>query len=182
MRATAHEERVGLPGDDRLAAVVVLDRGFSLPAGPGLVWPWLVQVGKGRAGWYLPRSVERFVPRSRRAVRHVEPRLQSLEVGQVIDDWGGSRATLTVLDLAPGRLLLLGTRRGRVSMTWAVTLTATGAGSATRVHSRVRLAGVRRVRLAERGGGLLDLLSIAGLAAGLRERVGEQPGGPAGRA
>ncbi len=126
-----------------------MDRGFALPAGPDRVWPWLLQVGKGRAGWYLPRRVERFVPRSRRAVRRVEPHLQSLEVGQVIDDWGGSRATLTVLDLAPGRLLLLGTERGRLSMTWALTLTPTGAGAATRVHSRVRLAGVRRVRLAE---------------------------------
>lgn len=173
VRATAHEELVGLPGDDRLDADVVLDRGFALPAGPDRVWPWLLQVGKGRAGWYLPRRVERFVPRSRRAVRHVVPRLQSLEVGQVIDDWGGSRATLTVLDLVPGRLLLLGTERGRLSMTWALTLTPTGAGAATRVHSRVRLAGVRRVRLTEAGGGLLDLLSIAGLAAGLRERLRE---------
>ena len=41
----------------------------------------------------------------------------------------------------------------------------------TRVHLRLRLAGLRRRRLTEYGGGLLDLLTVAGLAAGLRERV-----------
>ena len=87
VRATAHEELAALPGDDRLVADVVMDRGFALPAPPGQVWPWLLQLGKNRAGWYLPRSVERLVPRSRRATRQIEPRLQALEVGQVVEDW-----------------------------------------------------------------------------------------------
>lgn len=39
------------------------------------------------------------------------------------------------------------------------------------MHLRFRMAGVRRVRVAKVGGGLLDLLTVAGLAAGLRERV-----------
>ena len=47
-----------LPGDDLVRADVVMDRGFDLPAPPDEVWPWLVQLGKRRAGWYLrrPRS------------------------------------------------------------------------------------------------------------------------------
>jgi hypothetical protein len=63
--------------------------------------------------------------------------------------------------------------RGRLEVSWAIHLTADGDG-ATRVHLRFRLAGARRVRLAEHGGGLLDLLTVAGLAAGLRERVSRQ--------
>jgi hypothetical protein len=39
------------------------------------------------------------------------------------------------------------------------------------VHLRLRLGPVQRKRLAEIGGGALDRLTIAGLAAGLRERV-----------
>jgi len=40
------------------------------------------------------------------------------------------------------------------------------------MHLRLRLAPVKHRWLAEYGGGLVDLLTISGLAAGLRERVG----------
>ena len=65
-RATDEERLAPLPGDDLVVADVVMDRGFDLPAPPDEVWPWLVQLGKRRAGWYLPGSVERLVPPSRR--------------------------------------------------------------------------------------------------------------------
>ena len=61
-----------------------------------------------------------------------------------------------------------------MNLTWSITLTGAGgpgARAATRIHLRLRLGGVRRKRLAESGGGLIDLLTIAGLAAGLRERL-----------
>ena len=103
-----------------------MDRAFSLPAPPEVVWPWLVQLGKGRAGWYLPRWVERIIPPS---------------------------------------------RRGRKNLTWCLRLTPEGSG--TRMHLRLRLAPVRHRMLAEYGGGLFDLVTISGLAAGLRERVSE---------
>ena len=61
-RATPAERASSLPGDDLVAADVVMDRGFDLGAPPSEVWPWLVQLGKRRAGWYLPRSVEVLVP------------------------------------------------------------------------------------------------------------------------
>ena len=41
-------------------------RAFTVPAEPATVWPWLVQLGKHRAGWYLPRG--------RRAIRVLDPR------------------------------------------------------------------------------------------------------------
>ena len=47
---------LALPGDDLVPrADVVMDRAFDLPAPPEVVWPWFVQLGKKRAGWYLPR-------------------------------------------------------------------------------------------------------------------------------
>ena len=71
---TAAERSAALPGDELVApADVVMDRAFSLPAPPDDVWPWLVQLGKRRAGWYLPRWVERLVPPSRRGLRHLDP-------------------------------------------------------------------------------------------------------------
>jgi hypothetical protein len=168
------ETTAALPGDDLLPhADVVMDRAFSLRAAPEDVWPWLVQLGKGRAGWYLPRTAERLVPRSRRALRRVEPRWQDLHVGDVVPDYGGKHETFTVAAVERPRTLLYTSRRGHTDVTWVLALTPEegGDGPGTRVHLRLRLGPVRHVRAAERLGGAFDLLTVAGLAAGLRERV-----------
>ncbi len=137
-----------------------MDRAFDLPAPPDAVWPWIAQLGKNRSGWYQPGWVERFVPR-RRARRRIEPALQHLRVGDVIDDWGGAHATYweIVTQDAPNVLVHRSTR-GAMQLSWAIVLHPEPAGLGHR-------------RLAEIGGGLLDLLTIAGLAAGLRERLAE---------
>jgi hypothetical protein len=163
-----------LPGDDLVPhADVVMDRAFDLPASPDVVWPWFVQLGKKRAGWYLPRSVERFVPASRRALRRIEPSLLQLRVGSVIPDWGGRHETFEVAILEPPRTLVHTTQRGRTYGSWAIVLTPHDSGTATHVQLRLRLSPVRRKRLATTAGGLLDASTIAGLAAGLRERLTE---------
>ena len=146
-----------LPGDDLVPhADVVMDRAFDLPASPDVVWPWFVQLGKKRAGWYLPRSVERFVPSSRRALRRIEPSLLQLRVGSAIPDWGGRHETFEVAILEPPRTIVL---------------TPYDSGTATHVQLRLRLSPVKRKRLATTAGELLDASTIAGLAAGLRERL-----------
>jgi hypothetical protein len=167
--ATSAERSAVLPGDDLVDADVVLDRGFDLDAAPEQVWPWLVQLGKRRAGWYLPRRLELVVPPSRRALRHLDPALLEQRVGDVIPDWGGADATFTLAAIDAPRLILYTSRRGRTDLTWCLDLTPRDGG--TRVHLRLRLGPVRRQRLAEVGGGLVDALTIAGLAAGLRERL-----------
>ena len=170
-RPTPAERAAWLPGDELVEpADVVMDRAFSLPAPPEDVWPWLVQLGKRRAGWYLPRWVERFVPPSRRGLRRLDPAYLSLQVGDVIPDWGGKDATFTVAGLEPGRHLLHTSTRGRTRVTWCLHLAPEGAAG-TRVHLRLRLAPVRHRTIAEYAGGFVDRLTIAGLAAGLRERV-----------
>ena len=167
--ATRSERRAVLPGDDLVAADVVMDRGFDLPAPPDEVWPWLVQLGKRRAGWYLPTSVERLVPRSRRALRHLEPRFLDHAVGDVVPDWGGADATFTVAAIEAPRLLLYTSRRGRTELTWCLHVGPSTGG--TRVHLRLRLGPVRHRWLAASVGGLVDAVTVVGLAAGLRERV-----------
>ena len=161
-----------LPGDDLVPhADVVMDRAFDLPAPPEDVWPWFVQLGKKRAGWYLPRSVERFVPASRRALRRIEPSLLQLRVGSVIPDWGGRHETFEVAILEPPRALVHTTQRGHTFGSWAIVLTPYDSGAATHVQLRLRLSPVKRKRLAGTAGELLDASTIAGLAAGLRERL-----------
>ncbi|MFC6343825.1 hypothetical protein ACFP8W_17700, partial [Nocardioides hankookensis] len=128
--ATPAEVAAGLPGDDLVpAADVVMDRAFSVAAPPETVWPWFAQLGKNRAGWYLTRSVERLVPRSSRAIRRIDPALQDLAVGHVIDDWGGRDATFEIALLEPPHVLVHTSTRGRTDLTWAIVLTPYAGGT-----------------------------------------------------
>lgn len=149
-----------------------MDTAFTVPAPPQVLWPWIVQLGKKRAGWYLPRTVERLVPPGRRALRHVDPRWQSLEVGDVIPDYGGRHETFTVALLEPGSHLVHTSTRGSTHLSWSIMLRPAGDDAqSTRLLFRLRLAPVRRVWLARSLGGWFDALTIRGLAAGLTERV-----------
>jgi hypothetical protein len=171
-------ERTAVRAGDALVAPadVVMDRAFTVDGTPEVVWPWLLQLGKRRAGWYLPRNVERLLPRSRRAARSVDPQWLGLQVGDVIPDYGGRHETFEVAEIAPPTSLVYKSRRNRTDVTWSITLEAANAGASqrTRVHLRLRMAPVRHKRLARTAGELLDLLTVAGMAAGLRERLTER--------
>jgi hypothetical protein len=151
-----------------------MDRAFSLPQKPVHAWPWFVQLGKNRAGWYLPRVVEFVLPRKSRALHSIEPSFQDLHVGKIIDDWGGRDAYFEVAILDPPHSLVYKSRRGDMRISWAIILGPEEAGS-TRVHLRLRLAGAKRKFLFETFGGLIDALVTLGLAAGLRERLSYRP-------
>ena len=176
-RPTAAERASALPGDDVVApADVVMDRAFTLDAPPDAVWPWIVQLGKRRAGWYFPAWIERVIPRERRGLRHVEQRWQRLAVGDVIPDWGGAAATFEVAVLDPPRALVHRSSRERgerepVRISWALVLAPSGAG--TRLHLRLRISalGRRAPRLMTTVAGLVDEATMAPLFAGLAERV-----------
>lgn len=178
--ATAAEVAASRVGDDIVAAAdAVMDRAFSIEASPEQAWPWLVQLGKQRAGWYLPRSIERFIPPSRRAIRTLNPRRQELRVGDVIPDYGGRHETFEVAHVLPPHTLVYKSRRGCMQVSWSLTLTPAKAADSTlsalhtRLHLRLRLGPVRRKWLVDTGGELIDAITIAGMAMGLRERLAE---------
>lgn len=170
---TAAEVAAALPGDDLVPdANVVMDRAMTLPAPPAQVWPWLVQLGKRRAGWYMSERVERLIPSSRRAVRTIEARWQDLAVGDVIPDWGGKTADFVVAAIDPERCLVHRSTRGHSQLSWALVLRP-AAGKQTRLQLRLRLAGVKHPRLARIVGGGFDEATIILLRAGLAERLRE---------
>ena len=76
------------------------------PAPPERAWPWLLQLGKHRAGWYLPRSLERFIPRSRRPARTFVAIWRHLEVGDILPDYGGKNESFQVAILQPPSALV----------------------------------------------------------------------------
>jgi uncharacterized protein YndB with AHSA1/START domain len=174
-----------LPGDDVLpGADPVMDRCLAFQAPPAEVWPWLEQLGKRRAGWYLPHTVERLVPARRRAVRRVEQRWLGLGVGDRIPDWGPGDPTFEVLEVErphhlvywserprrPGR----GVQRPPMRMTWALVLTPHGE-RASRLHLRLRLdLGKPAGPVATYAGGGVDRLTVWLMGRGLEERLSER--------
>jgi hypothetical protein len=79
-------------------------------------------------------------------------------------------ATFQIVTHEPPRTLVHRSTRGNLQISWAILLRSPAPDS-TRAHLRFRISGVCHPRLVEYGGGLIDLLTIAGLAAGLRERT-----------
>lgn len=175
---TAAERDRPLPGDDLVpGARVVIDRATTLPAAPGRVWPWLVQLGKARGGWYLPAWLEIMVPTARRGARSIEPRWQRLAPGDVIPDWGGADATFEVVTVDPPHALVHRSvrprpGRGPLELSWALVLTPL-ADERSRLHLRLRInaLGRRAPRLVATAGGLLDEATVRPMFAGLAERV-----------
>jgi hypothetical protein len=104
-----------MPGDElEPIARVRATRAISVDAAPEAVWPWIVQIGFGRAGFY---SYDLLDSLGRRSAETIIPELQSLHVG----DWipmGGAQAASR--DQAPGRtdgtLLALSHRRTAASL------------------------------------------------------------------
>jgi proline iminopeptidase len=77
--ATDEEVHERFPGDDLIAgAGHPSTMATSLPAPPGEVWPWLVQMGCDRAGWY---SWDRLDNGGRPSADRIHPEWQDLVEG-----------------------------------------------------------------------------------------------------
>ncbi len=79
--ATAEEVSMQMPGDDLVPGCqVAWTRAITIDAPPDSVWPWLAQVGFGKAGFYSNDLLDNVGhPSSDR----VDPQLQRLHIG----DW-----------------------------------------------------------------------------------------------
>jgi hypothetical protein len=181
------------PGDDLVPdATITIDRWLDFDAPPADVWPWLVQLGKQRAGWYMPRSVERFAPAGRRAVRTLVPAYLQVEVGDDTPDWGPGDPVFRLAEFEPEVLIAYLSLRDRdfewrwpsegrpedrvLRLSWTLRLLSVGA-DATSLHIRLRVAASRRPvsRLVWKVGEVFDLVTIKLLHRGLAERLADGP-------
>lgn len=156
--ATDAERRMALPGDEIVQEVMSHHtRAVTIGAPPAVVWPWLVQIGDRRAGFYSYDWVERYVfpgtvhyAEGRHSASRIHPELQAIDVGDQIDtaSFGSVRIGSPVTVLRPNRALVIGT--------WAFVLVPLGDNS-TRLLVRDRDSGWLRP-LAPRRSGLLRAL------------------------
>jgi uncharacterized protein YndB with AHSA1/START domain len=163
-----------LPGDDVVPdASMVYDRARTIAAPPEEVWPWLVQLGKRRAGWYLPARAERLIPSGRRATWRLHTRWRGLKVGDRIPDYGGRDEELEVVRLDPPHALVYRSERRGATFSWALVLEPDGAGRTVvrlRFRGRLKSTGWRR-RVIVAVGELFDWLTSELMLRGLAERV-----------
>jgi hypothetical protein len=186
--STRAERRRRLPGDELVGhPTVVTNHAVTIPAPPDRVWPWLVQMGWHRAGWYTPRWVDRLLfPANWPSATRLLPELQRpLRAGGTIPDGPPGTAWFAVERVDPPRLLVLrstthlpGAWRARlgasIDWTWTFLLTGTGDGG-TRLQLRVR-GRTRPWWLTAAH------VMAAGMLAGIRRRVAPVSGwGPGGR-
>ena len=108
--STPEERRRMLPGDEVVAAPdFVTDHATTIDAPPEAVWPWLVQMGWGRAQWYTARWVDELLfPNNGPSADVIVPGLQHLKLGdRVLDGPPELKCSFIVEALEPNRHLVL---------------------------------------------------------------------------
>ena len=118
VRPLGDEARRPLPGDELVpSAKVQWTHGITIRARPPEIWPWLVQTGCRRAGWYSYDGLDNGgVPSADRIV----PELQRVEVGDIFPWTPVAEDGFVVRAVEPERALVLGDDAGSVTWTFAL--------------------------------------------------------------
>lgn len=151
--ATEAERVKRLPGDEIVEDVMThYTRAVTIGAPPTAVWPWLVQIGDRRAGFYSYDWIERFVfpgtvhyVEGTHSATRIHPELQDVHVGDRINTGSIGKVALgsPVTVLEANRTLVMGT--------WAFILRPLPDGQ-TRLLVRERDAGWFRLAAPKRSG------------------------------
>lgn len=133
---TEFEATGPMPGDELLeTAQFVATRAISIDAPPERVWPWLVQVGFGRAGFYSYDLLDNL---GRPSASEVLPEFQSPAVGDLAAPMSApadDRTAFRVARIEEPFVLVW----AKPDSTWAWQLTSDGLGGArlvTRLKAR----------------------------------------------
>jgi hypothetical protein len=104
--ATDSELRRTLPGDELSPmANLVSTRAITIHARPADVWPWIVQIGQGRGGFYSYDRLENLAGCDIHSADSVVPEWQHLDVGDEVSLAPGM--ALRVARVEPDRVLVL---------------------------------------------------------------------------
>ena len=125
-----------LPGDDLVDEPdIVANRAIKIDAPPSAIWPWLVQMGPGRAGAYTYDWVENIFGLGMHSADRIHPEWQQLQLDDTVsvppgDEPGPNAMRVRVLD--PEHTLVTASDDG--TWAWGFYLFPTNGG--TRLLSR----------------------------------------------
>jgi hypothetical protein len=148
-----------MPGDDLIADVASTTRAITIAAPPEQVWPWLAQLGYGRAGWY---SYDWIDNDGQPSADRIIPRLQALEVGDQIPMLPemGPR----VREIQPNRYFVAGDQSGS---SWCLALYPTPDGcrlvSRWRASWRMTLANAFWILISDPGPFIMERKMLKGI-------------------
>lgn len=104
--ATREERREQFPGDEMILETRRSStHAITIHTSPKNIWPWLVQLGCDRAGYY---SYDRLDNAGRPSADRILPQFQDTKVSDTLPSRPGSRNGFEVLRMEPETVLLLG--------------------------------------------------------------------------
>lgn len=103
--ATAEEAQRPMPGDELIPGAGQATRAITIHTAPEQVWPWLVQLGFGKAGWYsydwidndFQPSADRILP-EHQELRPGDKILMMPDMGFVVNQIDEPRSIVSVLE------------------------------------------------------------------------------------
>ena len=89
------EAESALAGDELIAEPTATEtRGLTIDAPVSQVWPWLVQMGFGRAGWYSFESMDKLY----KSADAILPEFQTLTPGEIMPIYNGGGFEVRTVD------------------------------------------------------------------------------------
>ncbi len=106
--ATTAELAMSLPGDELVPdPVLTANRAISIAAPAKEIWPWLLQLGQGRGGFYSYQRLENLVGCNIHNADQIVPEYQNLQVGELVRLGPEGMPAFTVAAIKPGSALIL---------------------------------------------------------------------------
>lgn len=139
VHATAAEKALRLSGDDLIPQPIgSVNHAITIRRPPRDIWPWLVQMGAGRGGWYAYDFIDNG---GHPSAERVLPEYQKIAVGEILPAVPNATDVFVVTRYEPERSLVLAWRlpAGTYQTTWAFVLEPSGEGR-TRLIVRGRVA------------------------------------------
>jgi hypothetical protein len=140
--SNAGERSRRLPGDDLVPEAEQQTHAVTIDAPPTAVWPWLVQMGQGRAGFYSHDRLERLVGADIHNADAIHPEWQDLAVGDLIRTYRPIPRfeplgwIVDIVEPASALVVHEPARGGVINSSWALVLESVG--DQTRLLSRWR--------------------------------------------
>jgi len=109
----ATESELALSGDELVAEPIAKEtRGITIDASPAEIWPWLVQMGYGRGGWYSYEPLDSKMP----SAHEIKPEFQELKVGDQMPTYPGFSFEVKVVEPEQALVLFTDSAQARAQM------------------------------------------------------------------